>query len=251
MDAPADLGATSDEELQALARAAGVLAEDGPCLAAMKPPGLPTEAPAGADSLVVRVKNYLRAKYHKTGEVYLGVPHRLDRPASGVLVFARNSKAAARLADEFRERRTQKVYWALLEAPPAPTAGAYVDLVEKVPNEPRGRVVPAGVTPSADAKSAELRYRYLKEVMLPDGPAYWVAMEPLTGRFHQIRLQWGFRGCPIVGDRLYGSTRPWPEDAIALHARRLVVRHPIRFDDWSNTAPPPPEWPDLPFDFSQ
>src|SRR5436190_23204220 len=104
-----------------------VLLEDNHCLAVVKPAGLPTQAPANFDSLEAQAKAYLKEKYHKPGNVYLGVPHRLDRPVSGVVLFARNSKAAERLAEQFRLRKVTKIYWGIVEGMLTPSEGAWTD----------------------------------------------------------------------------------------------------------------------------
>src|SRR5579864_6846194 len=119
-----------------------ILCEDGPVLAVNKPAGLLTlGAKPGVPTLERQVKQFLKEKYQKPGNVYLGIPHRLDRPVSGVVVFARNSKAAARLAEQFRERRVQKVYWALVEKAPDPPEGEVVDWLLKAPDQARVEVV--------------------------------------------------------------------------------------------------------------
>src|SRR5262245_36820104 len=119
-----------------------VLCEDGPVLAVNKPAGLlALGAVPGVPTLERQVKAYLKEKHHKPGNVYLGIPHRLDRPVSGVVVFARNSKAAARLAEQFRNRQVQKVYWAIVECAPDPPEGELVDWLHKVPDQARVELV--------------------------------------------------------------------------------------------------------------
>src|SRR5579872_396384 len=136
-----------------------VLCEDGPVLAVNKPAGLLTLGAApGVPTLERQVKQFLKEKYNKPGNVYLGIPHRLDRPASGVVVFARNSKAAARLAEQFRERQVRKVYWALVERAPDPAEGELVDWLFKMPDQAHVEVVSSGVP---GAREARLRYRTL------------------------------------------------------------------------------------------
>lgn len=236
-----------------------LLLEDGPLLAVNKPDGLPTEAAADRyESMVGLVKSYLRSTYGKTGNVYLGIPHRLDRASTGVLVMTRNSKTAARVAEQFEQRAVRKIYWALLERVPQEPAGELIDWLWKVPDEARSQVVPAE-TPQS--KEARLRYRTL--ATLPQGEL--VEVELLTGRMHQIRVQFASRGCPIVGDVKYGAGPGFwiSEDAsqravaaddddvrIALHARSLTLKHPIRYDDLIITAPVPGYW-NLPADFSK
>ena len=223
-----------------------ILCEDGPVLAVNKPAGLLTQGavygnPPSVESLV---KAWLKRKYDKPGNVYLGVPHRLDRPVSGVLLFARNSKAAARLSEQFHERRVEKIYWALVEGSPSPPEGVLVDWLRKVPNEARGEVVPPG---APDARKCSLTYRTLAR----GGAETLLEITLGTGRMHQIRLQLASRGRPIVGDQQYGARTALPAPPpvgrasapIALHARRLSFLHPIRYDEITVTAPLPNVWP--------
>src|SRR5690606_26054398 len=130
--------------------------------------------------------------------VYLGIPHRLDRAVSGTVVFAKNSKAARRLAEQFRDRQVQKTYWALLENVPKDKEGTLCHWLDKHPDAPMARVVSSS---SPTAKEALLRYKVLEELQ---GRAL-VEVLLVTGRFHQIRVQFAAIGCPIMGDRLYGS----------------------------------------------
>lgn len=211
-------------------------------LAVNKPGGLLTlGAIPGVPTLERQVKAWLKERYQKPGNVYLGIPHRLDRPVSGVMVFARNSKAAARLAEQFRARQVQKTYWAVVERPPESSEGELVDWLLKTPDQARVEVV-APETPGA--REARLRYRTIGA----DGRL--LEIELLTGRMHQIRVQFGSRGAPVVGDVQYGAKEPlnfggssdsrdWP---IALHARALTILHPVRYDSVSMTAPLPEWW---------
>ena len=221
-----------------------ILCEDGPVIACNKPAGLLTEgAPAPVPTLVEQVKRYLKEKYQKPGNVYLGIPHRLDRPVSGVVLFARNSKAAARLAEQFHDRRVGKRYWAVVQGVLQPAEGEFTDWLLKIREESRSVIVPG---PVDGAKQAALRYRTLSCA----GGLSLLEIEPATGRMHQIRVQLASRGHPIVGDQKYGSTLRFADftsggairEAIALHARRLTFLHPIRYDAMSVTAPLPPEW---------
>src|SRR3954469_8694528 len=137
-----------------------VLFEDNHCLAVVKPAPLLTQGvPAGLPTLEGWAKDYLRTKYAKSGNVYLGVPHRLDRPVSGVVLFARNSKAAARLAEQFQRHQVTKVYWAIVDGAVEPAEGVWTDFLRKVPDEARTEVVAAD---APGAKRAELRYRTLR-----------------------------------------------------------------------------------------
>lgn len=254
-----------------------ILLEDGPVLAVDKPAGLLTLGGThGVPTLERQVKAWLKERYHKPGNVYLGIPHRLDRPVSGVVVFARNSKAAARLAEQFRERQVRKVYWAILERAPDPPEGELVDWLVKVPDEARVEIVSA-TTPGA--REARLRYRVSGSGVLTTNAELrmettgseasnsrplrispfetegrtLVEIELLTGRMHQIRAQLGARGWPVVGDAQYGATTLLrnvpdldPRDApIALHARSLTILHPIRYEPLTIEAPVPPLWREL------
>lgn len=221
-----------------------ILCEDGPLLAVNKPAGLLTQGvPQGLPTLEGWVRDYLKRTYDKLGNVYLGIPHRLDRPVSGVILFARNSKAAARLAEQFRERTVRKWYLAMVEgAPPAPS-GRLTDWLLKDAGQAHVYVVPPGLP---QAKRAELSY----EVLSSCGDRSLIRVELHTGRMHQIRVQLAAIGCPVVGDRQYGATAPFPglaaaddrTEVIALHAEQLELRHPIRYDLIRLTAPLPACW---------
>jgi len=222
-----------------------ILLDDGPVLAINKPGGLLTlGAKPGVPTLEREVKAYLKERFQKPGNVYLGIPHRLDRPVSGVIVFARNSKAAARLAEQFRERQVRKIYWAVTERPPEPAAGVLTDWMAKVADAARSEICPPE-TPGA--REAVLHYRTLAET--PAGTL--VEVEPQTGRMHQIRVQLAARGWNVLGDVQYGAANPLiletddpPEHRpIALHARRLTFLHPIRYDEITLEAPLPAYWP--------
>jgi 23S rRNA pseudouridine1911/1915/1917 synthase len=222
-----------------------ILYENGPCLVVCKPFGLLTQAPPGIDSLESRIKEFLRQREGKTGNLYLGVPHRLDRPASGAMVFARHSRAARRLAEQFEGRLVHKVYWACVEGHVESAEGTWTDLMRKIPDQPRAEIVPDG---HPDARLAVLHYR-----LVAAGPwGSWLEIELETGRMHQIRLQAASRGHPLLGDAMYGSTiafgpqfDDWRLRAIALHARSLSFRHPMTRAPVGVTAPAPEPWKDV------
>ena len=202
-----------------------ILYEQGGCLVVGKPPGVLTQAPPGIDSLEVRIKTYLGGSDGPNG-VYLGVPHRLDRPASGVIVFAKDLRSTRKLGAQFEKRRVHKVYWACIEGRVIEESGRWSDFLYKVAGEPRAEVVGAG---HPEGRHAALHYRVLKSFDWGS----WLEIELETGRTHQIRVQAASRGHPVLGDKQYGSTvtfGPQFEDerlqAIALHARSLSFRDP-------------------------
>src|SRR5262245_9286110 len=222
-----------------------ILFEDNHCLAVNKPAPLLTQAPPGIPSLEALAKEYLKERHAKAGNVYLGVPHRLDRPVTGVVLFARSSKAARRLTEQFQNRQVAKAYWGVVEGTIAPAEGVWEDWLRKVPDEARTEVASPD---SAGAQLARLRYRVLR---LCHGGAL-VEFVPETGRMHQIRAQAALHGWPIQGDVLYGATTKFgpPADlprerVIALHARSLTFLHPIRYEPVTLTAPLPMTWSEL------
>jgi 23S rRNA pseudouridine1911/1915/1917 synthase len=219
-----------------------VLFEDNHCLAVAKPAPLLTQAPPGIDSLEARVRAYIKERYNKPGNVYLGIPHRLDRPVSGVVLFARQTVSAQRLHAQFKERQVRKVYRAVLEGQVQPAEGTWEDWLLKVKDESRSERVSAE-TPGA--RQAMLRYRVLGAK--PEETL--VELEPQTGRMHQLRVQSAGRGWPVLGDTLYGGKGALPARApagvIALHALALTFLHPIRYEPIAVTAPLPEWWGEL------
>jgi 23S rRNA pseudouridine1911/1915/1917 synthase len=211
-----------------------VLYEDNHLLALNKPAGIPTQgAEAERTSLLSLAKGYIKGKYHKPGNVYLGTVSRLDAAVSGVIVFARTSKAAARLTEQFRDRTVRKIYWAIVAGHPAPDATCD-DWLAKDELRHRMRVVEAQSTAAAKAR---LTYRRLK----PIGRSWLLEVTLETGRKHQIRAQLAARSLPILGDRKYGSRQAFP-GGIALHSRLLQLVHPTRGEPLTFLAEPPPAW---------
>ena len=167
-----------------------VLFEDNHCLAVDKPAGLLTQGvPAGIPTLEADVRAYLKTTYAKAGNVYLGIPHRLDRPVSGVVLFAKTSKAAQRLAEQFRERQVHKTYWGIVAGMPGELEGEWRDWLRKIQDESRSVKAEPG---EEGAKEAVLRYRVLRPI--EGGALVEFVLE--TGRMHQIRLQASLRGHP-------------------------------------------------------
>jgi 23S rRNA pseudouridine1911/1915/1917 synthase len=212
-----------------------ILFEDNHCVAVDKPPGTLSTHFEGKEETVDRlVKAYLKEKYHKPGNVFLGVVHRLDRPTSGVLLFARTSKAAARLAQQFRDGAVEKVYWAVVEGDVRQPAGSLEDWLRK--NDDTGHVEVVG--PDAPgARQALLHYRR----RAAHGGLTWLEVRPQTGRTHQLRVQLAHHGCPVYGDAKYGAVHTFGK-AIGLHARSLTFLHPVRYDPLTLTAEPPRPW---------
>ena len=212
-----------------------VLYEDNHLLVVNKPAGLATMGVAAdKPSLLTVAKEYIKTRYNKPGNVYLGILSRLDAPVTGVVLLARTSKAARRLTEQFRTRAVEKVYWALVEGLVKPPEGQLVNWV--APDKRHRRMHIVGPTMDG-AQEARLGYRRLASA----DKASLVEVILETGRKHQIRLQLAERGFPILGDRKYGSVRPWPK-GIALHARRLTVTHPTTGEELTFEATPPEPW---------
>ncbi len=212
-----------------------ILYEDNHLLAINKPAPLATMGAApGEPSLAALAKEYLKQKYAKPGEVYLGVVSRLDAMVTGVTLFARTSKAAARLSEQFRGRDVEKIYWAVVEGVGIPSSGECQDWLRKDDAAHRMAIVNAH---APGAQEALLQWRRLRQM---EGAALLeIFLE--TGRKHQIRVQLAVRGWTVWGDRKYGARSKF-EPGIALHARRLVVMHPTRQEPVEIIAPLPPSW---------
>jgi 23S rRNA pseudouridine1911/1915/1917 synthase len=213
-----------------------VLYEDNHLLVVNKPAGLATQGVAeGTPSVLTRAKNYLKQKYAKPGNVYLGIVSRLDSTVSGALVLARTSKAADRLTKQFQTGEVKKTYWALVEKPPQPATGELSDWVLKDDKARCMKIVPPR---TRGAQHARLKYRTLGTEKL----GTLVEVELLTGRKHQIRLQLSEIDCSILGDRKYGNRQKFSEQAIALHCVGLELMHPTSQKRLSFICPPPANW---------
>ena len=231
-----------------LAESLDILFEDNHCLALNKPSGWPTTHFDGTEETFDRLaKSYLKEKYDKPGKVFLGVVHRLDKPVSGVVIFARTSKAAARLSEQFRDGAVEKVYWAIVkqtdrlaargaqrpERDLAP-AGTFENWLAK--DEPK-RMVETVSRESPGAQHALTHYHVRSR---HDG-LIMLELRPQTGRKHQLRVQLSSRGYPIYGDAKYGSPHTFGP-AIALHARVLTFLHPTKHEPITLTAVLPRPW---------
>ena len=212
-----------------------ILFEDNHLLVVNKRPGELVQGDATGDpSVLDTAKALLKVRDAKPGNVFLGLPHRLDRPVSGVVILAKTSKALSRLAARFREGEVDKTYWAVVETVPDPPASELLNHLLKDSRRNVSRVVPPG---TVGAKEARLTYR-----LVGTSRRYaFVTVNLLTGRHHQIRAQLSAAGCPIKGDLKYGASRSDPGGGIHLHARRLAMAHPVGGRPMVFTAPPPTE----------
>lgn len=175
----------------------------------------------GDEPLDEKVKVYIATKYNKPNGAFLGVVHRLDRPVSGVILFAKTSKSLERMNNVFKNREVKKTYWAVVRNKPSKESGTLVHWLVK---NPQKNVVTPHNKEVAGSQRAELSYSLIGEL----NGFYLLEVNPLTGRSHQIRVQLSTMGCPIVGDNKYGYPRGSRKGSICLHARRLEFIHPVK-----------------------
>lgn len=224
----------TNEEREALA--ARILYEDNHLLVVNKLAGEITQGDkTGDECLAETYKAFIAWRDNKPGQVFLGIPHRLDRPVSGICILAKTSKALGRLGVMLKEGGVHKTYWALCCAAPEPPEGLLVNWLVK--NEAKNKSYV--VTERPGAKLARLRYRWLRDTER----YHLVEVELLTGRHHQIRCQLGSIGCPIKGDLKYGAPRSNPDGSICLHAHEIRFSHPVSHSEVHIVAPPPASWP--------
>ena len=197
----------------------------------------------GDRTLAEKVKEYIKQKYHKPGNVFLGVVHRLDRPVSGLVVFARTGKALARLNEMFRTKEVKKTYWAIVGNCPSLPEGELCHWL--VRNEKQNKSY-AYDAEKPGAKQAILDYRLIGR----SDRYYLLEVDLKTGRHHQIRCQLAKIGCPIKGDLKYGAPRSNPDGSISLHARRVRFIHPVSKKEICVEAPLPEDrlWHSFRFD---
>jgi 23S rRNA pseudouridine1911/1915/1917 synthase len=188
----------------------------------------------GDEPLSEKIKRYLKVKYDKPGNVFCGVVHRLDRPTSGALVFARTSKALTRLNDQFRKKETKKIYWAVVETMPEKKEGRLVHYLKKNPDKNKSF---ASSKQTEGSKEAALYYKYIGS----SDKYHLLEVTLETGRHHQIRCQLAAIGCIIKGDLKYGARRSNKDGSIHLHARYLEFTHPTTKERIKITAPVPQE----------
>jgi 23S rRNA pseudouridine1911/1915/1917 synthase len=210
-----------------------IIYEDNHLIAVNKRAGEIVQADKTGDPPIGNhLKEFLKQKYNKPGEVFVGVVHRLDRPVSGVVLFAKTSKGLERMNQLFRERATKKIYWAIVEQKPAQPEGKLIHWLAK--NEKQNKSY-ASLTEKANHLICELDYKLIAS----SDRYHLLEVTPLTGRHHQIRVQLSTMKCIIKGDLKYGAKRSNPDGSICLHARRLEFIHPVKNEPVSIEAPVP------------
>jgi 23S rRNA pseudouridine1911/1915/1917 synthase len=212
-----------------------ILFEDNHIIVVNKKPSQIVQGDKTGDKpLSELVKDFLKEKYNKPGNVFAGVVHRLDRPVSGIVVFAKTSKALSRLNELFKTRAVTKTYWAVVKNKPVQTEGHLIHYMIK--NEAKN-ISKAFIEPRAGALKAELDYK----ILASSDNYHLLEVRPLTGRHHQIRVQLASINCPIKGDLKYGFDRSNKDASIHLHARKLSFIHPIKNEQIEIIASPPNE----------
>jgi 23S rRNA pseudouridine1911/1915/1917 synthase len=210
-----------------------VLYEDNHLIAVNKKSGDIVQGDKTGDAPISDfVKAYIKKKYNKPGEVFLGTIHRLDRPTSGVVLYARTSKALSRMNEQFREKQVQKTYWAVVEKTPPTESGTLENYLQK--NQKQNK---SYVTKSNGGKHAVLDYKLLRKL----DNFFHLEIKPKTGRHHQIRVQLATIGCIIKGDLKYGAKRSNKDASIHLLAQKLEFVHPVTKEDITIVAPAPKE----------
>jgi len=212
-----------------------VLFEDNHIIVVNKRPGDIVQGDKTGDKpLSEVVKSYLKEKYNKPGNVYLGVVHRLDRPTSGIVLFAKTSKALPRLNKLFQEKEAQKTYWAIVKNAPPKKSDTLIHFLKRNPKQNKSY---AHIKEVPESKKAILEYRLLKKL----DNYFLLEVDLHTGRHHQIRSQLSAIGSPIKGDLKYGFDRSNKDASIHLHARELKFIHPVKKEEIHIIAPPPDE----------
>ncbi len=208
-----------------------VLYEDNQIIVVIKPHNVPSQADESGDlDLLSMVKSYVKEKYNKEGEAFIGLVHRLDRPTGGIMVFARNSKSAARLSKQFSDHTLQKTYFAITTSQPPAKTGHLVNYLKKDEKENKVKIVTLG---EYGAKKAELDYKLLET----NGELSLMQVNPMTGRGHQIRVQLAGINCPLYGDNKYGKERSYTKN-LGLWAGKLELIHPTTKEKMKFVCPP-------------
>ena len=210
-----------------------IVYEDNHLILVNKKAGVPTQGDKTGDvALTDHVREYIRVKYQKPGNVFTGLVHRIDRPVSGLVLLAKTSKALERMNKVFHDRQIQKVYWAIVKQKPEKSEDTLVHWLTRVPQKNITRAHKKEVT---DSQRAELSYTLIASIE----NYHLLEVRPITGRQHQIRVQLASIGCPIKGDIKYGFDRTNKDASICLHARRLDFEHPIQNEKVHFLAPAP------------
>jgi 23S rRNA pseudouridine1911/1915/1917 synthase len=213
-----------------------IIYEDNHLIAVNKPPRILVQGDETGDTpLSDYVKQYIKLRYKKPGDVFLGTIHRLDRPVSGVVVFARTTKALARMNKLFQERKVEKTYWAVVAERPEPINGTLTDYILKDKERNIAKAYDKLGNRTKAAKESELTYELIKVI----GSIHLLKVNPKTGRPHQIRVQLSKIGCPIWGDVKYGFNKPNQDGSIHLHCRQLSFIHPVKLEPIVIEANPP------------
>lgn len=207
-----------------------VLYEDNHIIVVEKPAGVPTQADSSCDTDMYNlVKEYIKEKYNKPGDVFIGIVHRLDRPVGGVMVFARTSKGASRLSEQIRNHTFEKTYFAMVRGCPLENTGILEDYLVK---DEKNNIVSVSTKDDRDAKLAILSYEVIKKI----GDTALVKIDLKTGRAHQIRVQFANIGCPLIGDAKYGNKSGRSD--IMLWAYKIKFKHPTKNEIMSFQSKP-------------
>lgn len=210
-----------------------VLYEDNHLLIVNKAAGVLVQGDQTKDTPLVELcREYVRNKYNKPGNVFMGLVHRIDRPVSGIVVLAKTSKALERMTKIFHDRKVQKTYWAIVKKRPRQTQGTLINWLKKDGSK---NLVTAYKEETKDAQKAELSFKVLGKL----NDHFLLEVKPKTGRPHQIRAQLGSINCPIKGDLKYGFEKPNLDKSINLHARKLFFVHPVKKESVEIVAPVP------------
>lgn len=222
-----------------------ILYEDNHLLIVNKKSGEITQGDkTGDECLADTYKAFIAMRDSKPGKVFMGVPHRLDRPVSGIVILAKTSKGLERMSRMFREGNVHKTYWTLCHEAPAAPQGELQDWMVRNERQNKSYVSKAGVQ---GAKLARLRYRHIADTER----YHLLEVELLTGRHHQIRCQLAHLGCHIKGDLKYGAPRSNPDGSICLHSHQVKFTHPVSGADINVTAPVPVSWKGIPSDLGK
>ena len=210
-----------------------ILYEDNHIIIVNKPPRIPVQGDKTGDTTLLDIgKEYIKKEYNKPGNVYLGLPHRLDRPTSGIVILSKTSKSLSRITELFREKKIKKTYWAIVKEKLKTDNGTLINFLKK--NKKINKSFVSENSQTGFLKS-ELKYQLLKKL----DNYFLYEINLITGRHHQIRVQLSHINSPIKGDVKYGSRRTNKNGSIHLHSRCIEFIHPIKKDKMLIIAPPP------------